>query len=156
MRILPVLALLALISCDQSRIYEQNVDFKEKAWVVSEQPRFEFEIKDHTRNYNLYYTVRNSLNFPFSRMFVTYTLQDSTGNNLKKELVSEFLFDQKTGEPFGSSGIGDLYDHRFPLLKNYHFDRPGKYAITLEQFNRRDTLEGVLAVGVRVEHTQIN
>jgi len=156
MRILPVLALLALISCDQSRIYEQNVDFKEKSWVVSEQPRFEFEIKDHTRNYNLYYTVRNSLNFPFSRMFVTYTLQDSTGNNLKKELVSEFLFDQKTGEPFGSSGIGDLYDHRFPLLKNYHFDRPGKYAITLEQFNRRDTLEGVLAVGVRVEHTQIN
>ncbi|HCR53727.1 MAG TPA: gliding motility lipoprotein GldH, partial [Cytophagales bacterium] len=64
MRIFTVLILLSLFSCDQSRVYEQQVDFPDKAWLVSNQPRFEFEIKDHTRNYNLYYTVRNSLEFP--------------------------------------------------------------------------------------------
>jgi hypothetical protein len=36
-------------------------------------------------------------------------------------------------------------------MTNYHFDKPGVYSLTLEQFNRKDTLQGVLAVGVRVE-----
>ncbi len=143
--------LLVLFSCNRSRVYEQHVDFEEKAWLVQNKPEFEFEIKDHTKNYNLYYTIRNSLDFPFSRIFVNYSLEDSTHTQLRKELLSAYVFDQKTGKPFGDSGIGDLFDHRFPIITNYHFDKPGKYAITLEQFNRLDTLKGVLAVGVRVE-----
>jgi len=40
---------------------------------------------------------------------------------------------------------------------NYSFSKPGRYTILLEQFNRRDTLNGVLAVGIRVEKaTQSN
>ena len=148
--VLILLVVLLFASCDSSRVYEQQVDF-DRAWIVTDKPRFDFEIKDHTQVYSLYYTVRNSLDFPFSRLFVTYTLQDSTGIQLRQELVSNYLFDQKTGEPQGSSGLGDLYDHRFPLVTNYQFERPGKYSITLEQFNRRDTLDGVLAVGARVE-----
>ncbi|MEP2668368.1 MAG: gliding motility lipoprotein GldH [Cyclobacteriaceae bacterium] len=150
-RFLVLIPLLVLFSCDLSRIHEQQVDFSEKAWLVQDKPHFEFEIKDHTQNYNLYYTVRNSLDFPFSRIFVNYALTDSTDTQLHKDLLSAYLFDQKTGEPFGNSGIGDLFDHRFPIVTNYHFDKPGKYAITLEQFNRLDTLKGVLAVGIRVE-----
>lgn len=150
MRVVFVLMVIGLFGCDQSRVYEQQVDF-EKAWMVSDQPQFDFEIKDYTQRYNIYFTVRNSLDFPFSRIFVSYALKDSLGMELNKDLVSGYLFDQKTGSPFGRSGLGDLYDHRFPLLTNYQFERPGVYSISLEQFNRRDTLQGVLAAGVRVE-----
>lgn len=143
--------LLVLFSCDSNRVYEQQIDFKDKFWSSETTPRFEFEIPDHTRNYNIYCTIRNSLEFPFSRIFVTYHLKDSLNNQLQSELVSTFLFDQKTGRPNGSSGLGDLFDHRISLLSNYHFERPGTYTLSLEQFNRRDSLQGVLAVGVRVE-----
>ena len=146
-----LIILFTLYSCDQTRVYEQQIDFENKAWDVNDKPRFEFEITDHTKNYNIYYTVRNSLEFPFSRIFITYYLKDSVNTELQKDLVSAYLFDQKTGEPHGDSAIGDLFDHRFPLLTNYHFERPGVYNITLEQFNRQDTLMGVLALGVRVE-----
>lgn len=150
-RFLVLMPLLVLFSCNRSRIYEQQVDFSKKAWLVQNKPHFEFDIKDHTQNYNLYYTIRNSLDFPFSRIFVNYSLEDSTHTLLRKELLSAYLFDQKTGKPFGNSSIGDLFDHRFPIVADYHFEKPGKYTITLEQFNRLDTLQGVLAVGVRVE-----
>lgn len=143
--------LVILFSCDSSRVYEQQVDFQSQSWIVSEVPQFEFEILDHTKNYNIYCTVRNSLEFPFSRFFVTYYLKDSLNNQLRSDLVSAYLFDQKTGRPNGSSGLGDLFDHQIELIPNYHFDRPGKYALSLKQFNRKDTLQGVLAVGVRVE-----
>lgn len=154
-RVIVLVIALALYSCDESRVYEKQTDFN-RVWITSDKPSFEFEIKNHTEPYNLYYTVRNSLDFPFSRIFITYTLTDSSGLEMKKDLIAGNLFDQKTGEPFGSSGLGDLYDHRFPLLMNYKFERPGVYSISLEQFTRKDTLEGVLAVGVRVEKSLKN
>lgn len=143
--------LVVLFSCDAARVFEQQVDFESQAWMVNEVPQFEFEILDHTKDYNIYCTVRNSLEFPFSRLFVTYYLRDSLHNQLRSELVSAYLFDQKTGRPNGSSGLGDLFDHRIELVTHYHFDRPGKYAISLKQFNRKDTLQGVLAVGIKVD-----
>ena len=61
----------------------------------------------------------------------------------------------KTGKPFGTSGLGDIYDHRFELLKDYQFPTRGKYRIKLEQMMRMDTLHGILAVGVRVENNSL-
>ncbi|MEQ8303260.1 MAG: gliding motility lipoprotein GldH [Cyclobacteriaceae bacterium] len=156
MRATTLLLVFAIcFGCDSSRVYEEQVDFEEKAWIVSDKPTFEFEIADRSLNYNIYYTVRNSLEFPYSRLFVNYTLNDTLQNVLAQDLASAYLFDQKTGEPQGTSSIGDLYDHRFPILINHRFEKAGRYLIKLEQFNRKDTLDGVLAVGIRVEKAQL-
>jgi gliding motility-associated lipoprotein GldH len=138
-------------SCDEQRVFEDNQEFKSRSWMVQEEPVFEFSIPDSTQTYSLYYNVRNSLDYPYARIFVTYALYDSTGRELSKKLVYHDLFDEKSGRPFGESGLGDLYDHQFPLLTKYRFPTRGKYAVKLTQFMRQDTLQGVLAVGVRVE-----
>ncbi len=65
--------------------------------------------------------------------------------------MNEQIFDQKSGEPLGDSGLGDIYDHQFLLMKNYQFVAPGKYKMVFEQYMRADTVQGILAVGVRVE-----
>ena len=89
------------------------------------------------------------LEYPYARLFVNYTLIDPKGVQLQKKMLGNNLFDQKTGEPFGQSGIGDLFDHQFPLLKQYRFYNTGVYKLTFQQFMRKDTLEGVLAAGAR-------
>ena len=153
MRVLFTLCITAifLTACDDTRVYEQITDFEKRQWVITEKPQFEFVIDDINEKYNLYGDVRNSVSYPYSRFFFTYYLQDTTGLEIQKNLMTEFLFDAKTGKPFGKSGIGDLYDHRFLLLKNYQFKNKGKYRIVFEQFMRMDTLPGILAVGLRVE-----
>ena len=140
-----------LLSCDDERLYEKNTDFNSRFWFVNEKPEFEFEIPDSLQTYNLYCNVRNSLDYPYARIFLTYHLQDSSGTLLEKKLVSHMLFDEKTGEPFGESGLGDLYDHRILLKENQHFPYSGKFRIAFEQYMRTDTLAGILAVGLRVE-----
>ena len=140
-----------LTACDSDRIYENNHDFTDRTWKVKETPEFEFQIDDARKKYNLYLNIRNSLDYPYSRIFITYHLQDSTGSQLQTNLTTQDLFDQKTGTPFGTSGLGDIYDHQFSLLTNCEFKMLGKYKIKLEQFTRQDTLKGILAVGVRVE-----
>lgn len=146
--------IVILFSCDESRVYERNVDFNSRQWLINERPEFEFEISDTLKTYNLFCNVRNSLDYPFARVFVRYYLQDSSGNILEEELVRQLLFDEKTGKPYGESGLGDLYDHRIPLKNNHRFPYSGKYKIAFEQFMRTDTLSGVLAVGVRVESSK--
>ena len=139
-----------LSACDKKRIYEKNVDFEQRYWLVKEQPEFEFSVEDATIPYNLYGNIRNEVSYPKTNLYLTYYLRDST-TLLQKKLVSSLLFDEKTGQPFGTSGLGDVYDHRVPILMGYKFNHPGKYTVKLEQFMRLDTLRGVLAVGIRVE-----
>jgi len=149
-----LLASLCIAGCDSNRVYEDYKEFKTKSWMVNDPATFEFEITDTTKKYNLYYNVRNSLEYPFARIFVTYSLVDSTGIELSKQLTSNFLFDQKTGRPFGRSGLGDVYDNQFMLIENKIFKKAGSYQLRLEQFNRQDTLKGILAVGFRIETVQ--
>lgn len=144
-----------LMGCDQSRVYEQNTDFNDRYWIVNEKPEFEFTIDKPADKYTLYGNIRNSISYPYARIFFNYTLHDSTGAAIERKLVGQHLFDSKTGKPFGNSGLGDIYDHRFELLKNYQFKHRGKYKITFEQQMRVDTLRGILAVGLRVENTAI-
>ncbi len=143
-----------LTACDNTRVYEQNVSFEDRAWKVTEEPRFEFTVSDTSQRYNLYYNVRNSLDYKWARIFITYHLYDSTGFEMTRKLVKNDLFDEKTGKPFGDSGIGDLYDHQFSLLQNYTFPHKGTYTVKLDQMMRQDTLTGVLAVGIRLERNQ--
>jgi gliding motility-associated lipoprotein GldH len=141
-------------ACDDTRVYEKNVDFEDKAWMAGYKPEFEFVIKDTTQSYNLYCDLRNSISYPYSRIFFTYFLQDSIGLVLNKKLVNFMLFDPKTGKPEGASGLGDIYDHQLPLLLNHKFPYVGMHKIKFEQFMRKDTLDGVFAVGVRVEKAE--
>ena len=138
-------------SCSDNRLYEDNHEFNGRSWMVAEKPAFAFVIPDSIQQYSIYYNVRNSLDYPYSRIFVTYHLYDSSGVELATNLVYNDLFDQRTGQPFGESGLGDLYDHRFPILNHYRFAFPGKYSVKLDQFMRTDTLAGILAVGIRIE-----
>jgi gliding motility-associated lipoprotein GldH len=147
---------LLLSGCgDKTRVYEQYTDFEDRYWLVAEKPEFEFEIKQPADRYTLYANIRNTVSYPNARIFFTYYLHDSTGAELEKKLVTQYLFDAKTGKPFGSSGLGDIYDHRFELIKNYQFKSQGRYKIKFEQATREDTLKGILAVGLRVENSSI-
>ncbi len=145
-----LLALLAW-SCDSNRLYEKNHDFKNRAWLSNDNPGFDFEVSDTVKTYNLYCNIRNSVAYPYSRIFINYSLQDSSGTSLSKNMISAFLFEEKTGKPLGSSGLGDVYDQRVSVLKNYQFKTPGTYSIKFGQFMRTDTLAGILAVGFRLE-----
>jgi gliding motility-associated lipoprotein GldH len=143
--------ILFFLSCDDERVYEKNMDFNSRDWLASEKPEFEFEITDTLQSYNLYCNLRNSLDYPFARIFITYYLKDSSGAVLEKKMIRQLLFDDKTGEPHGDSGLGDIYDHSIPLKMHHRFLNAGRYKISFEQFMRTDTLAGILAVGLRVE-----
>jgi gliding motility-associated lipoprotein GldH len=142
---------IILVACDENRIYEKNVDFQQRFWAAQDTVVFEFEVADNNVNYNLYTDIRNSVSYPWSRIFFNYSLLDSNGTVLQKDMKENLLFDPKTGKPAGTSGLGDIYDHRVKVISNFKFPGPGKYKMKFDQAMRADSLQGILAVGLRVE-----
>lgn len=144
-----------LTSCgDSQRVFEANVEFDHRYWLLNDTARFEFTINNPEAPYNFYINVRNDLGYKWSRIFVNYSLEDSTGRMLGNKLVGGHLFDIKTGKPFGQSAIGDIYDHRLEIAR-YQKLKPGKYTVKLQQFMREDTLRGILAAGFRLERSGV-
>ena len=154
--VLALMCAIVLLACHNERVFERNEDLKDRAWLINTKPTFDFVIQDTTLLYNLYCNIRNEVSYPKANLYFTYYLKDSTGVTLEKKLMTEFLFDKKTGKPFGKSGLGDIYDHQILVLKNYRFKHPSKYSVSFEQFMRADSLQGILAVGLRVEKVPVD
>lgn len=138
-------------SCDSNRIYETNKDFDQAQWLLNDTTRFTFEVPDTTQAYNVLVNVRNTSEYETARLFMYYTLRDSAGQVLNAKQLELFLFDKKTGEPFGESGIGDIYAHQFTTEAAKHFPYRGAYSISLVHAMRTDTVAEILSVGARVE-----
>lgn len=138
-------------SCDNKGVYQGKKDFNNRYWVFSDPAKFDFEIEDPGRSYNLSFHVRNTAKYQFQNIYLQYYLEDSTGRLLSRELKNIELFNSITGIPLGK-GLGDLYDIEKVFLENYQFEHPGKYRLQIDQFMRQDSLPEILSVGLRVEY----
>jgi gliding motility-associated lipoprotein GldH len=143
-------SVLILIGCDEQRVFEKNVDLAGNQWYIDTVPSFSFRIDDVSIPYNIYYNVRNAVNYPYYNLYVTYYLQDSSGKQLSSALQNLLLADAKTGKPLGD-GLGDIFDHQILSLKEYRFPYAGTYTFRIRQYMRQDPLPLIMSVGVRVE-----
>ena len=147
-----LLILFLVTSCDSNRVFEKNTDISDNLWQKEHKPEFEFQITDTSLDYNIYYNLRNAVSYPFYNIYLTHYLKDSVGNLISTNLDELTLFNPKTGQPYGK-GMGDIFDHRIPMLTKYRFDQPGKYTIEVEHFMRMDELPMIMAVGIRIERS---
>lgn len=147
------LLLLVLSGCNKNRVFEKNNDFPDNSWKIADIQKFEFEIKDTSKKYNIYFNVRNAVFYEYYNLYVKHTLTSPDGKEVSANLHEIFLMDKKSGKPLGE-GAGDIFDHQTLALKNQQFAQPGKYTITLQQYMRRDPLPGIMAVGVRVDQQE--
>jgi len=48
---------------------------------------------------------------------------------------------------------GDLCTLQIPIQRNIYFEQPGTYQLVLEQFMRRNPVEGIASIALQVEDT---
>lgn len=144
-----VLLMLFLISCGNDKLVESYTTIPENSWGESDIQKFAFEVTDTTVSYDLLFTIKNSMEYPFYNLYLDYQLVrlgDEAESVQRKELKEFILFDSRSGKPFGRGSSG-LYDHEFKLEENFRFDRSGTYEVRYQQYMRRESLAGVASVG---------
>lgn len=147
--ILGFIGIALQIGCDSQVAQEEFIDLKESRWYADSTIRFQFKVVDTTQPYNLYYNIRHNLSYPYYNLYVQYQIHKET-EKVTWVRKDENLMSPSTGVPLGQ-GSSDIYSCRFNVLQNHNFKEAGTYIFELKQDMRLDTLEGVSAVGFRLE-----
>lgn len=146
-----LLALFA-ISCGSDSLVLLSEEAPEEGWKREWKPEFEFEIKDSTQHYDTFIDLRHTSEYPYSNLYLFMDLFKD-GKLLDRDTV-ECPLAATDGKWLGK-GLGFIYADRFDAHVLYRFNRrfpgPGTYTMRLEQAMRRETLEGILDVGISVE-----
>ncbi len=149
----PVLILLlffTLVSCGNDSLYENHNEFSTGFWQKDNLQSFEVQIDD-SQNHSIFYHLRYTTDYDYCNSYVNYKIFSPTGKILVQKMKLDTLFDCKTGKPLGE-GFGSIYTKEFELEQNFDFSEKGKYKIELEQMMRKDSLEGIQTVGIRIEY----
>ncbi|MFN6944852.1 MAG: gliding motility lipoprotein GldH [Cytophagaceae bacterium] len=154
--VISTLFLFVLLSgCDPARVYETNREVSNDAWAINDTLRFDFEINKPDKKYNIFYNIRYTEDYNFYNIYISHTLRDSSGVPIAtvNQPQNMDLFASTTGAPLGS-GFSNSYDYRIKVLQDFTFPYAGMYSISLKQFMREDPLQGIRAVGIRIEEAE--
>ncbi len=133
---------------DRQKVYEQLYLVEEEGWYNEDFLRFRFEITDTTVPYNFYIDVRNSVEYPYSNLFLFVRTV------LPDQQHAQDTLDIWMADPEGrwlGSGIGKYRDRRVLIMPAFRFPMAGEYQFEIEHAMREPLLSGIAAAGIRVE-----
>lgn len=146
------LIVLLFSACDDPVFVQQSTVAPAEGWPRTWKPSFEFEISDTLSKYDTYIDLRHTGDYPYSNLFLFLRLENEDG------LLSIDTVECPLAAPDGKwhgTGLGFIHEDRFDAhilySLNGRFPKAGKYTMSIEQAMRRETLEGILNVGITLE-----
>lgn len=143
--------ILFFSGCGFNAIYDEQVEVTQAKWYKDEVARFEVVISDTTSPCDFVLSVRNNTDYGFSNLYVFLNTRFPNGNVTRDTI--ECILADPTGKWLGK-GWGNIKDNRIVLKSGLTFPISGTYAFFVQHAMRKDTLEGIESVGVRIEKTE--
>lgn len=145
-----IVGLLLLFACSEpGQLVQDYQSIDDEIWTSQQKLTFPVEVSDHKKPHRLLYLVRYNKDYPYYNFYVKRHLLDSTGKEISSTLQGMYLFDEKTGAPKGG-GWGNNYDYSILADSNYLFPYNGKYTIEIQQYMRKDTIQGISDFGLSI------
>jgi len=139
---------LLFYSCQTIDLYERVVSIPKQEWKSSFKPQFNFTIKDTQSRYTIFVLLRHNEKYEFNNLWISLTYQ------LKGEqpITGQYELPLANNEGWLGTAMDDLYEHWIRIAKGIPL-KAGEYTFTIGQIMRKDPLENVLNVGLRIEKT---
>ena len=136
-----------LVGC-KGIAYEKTYHFAEEHWHIDSILRYRVSLSP--AHYAVGLGVRYRSQYPYYNLYLACSLRRASDQALvwqeRRELI---LFDPKNGQPLGS-GSGDLFYQRVELISSHHFADNDTYLLSVRQYMRTQSLEGMVSVGADI------
>lgn len=143
-------AFIGLAGCGPDLVYDDSVEVPESGWAYENPLRFNFSIEDTNAVYNLWLEVEHSPAYKYQNLYTKLHTTFPAGQQLE-EMVSLELAD-KAGAWHGECN-GEKCKLSIPVQIGAFFNQAGGYTLSVEQFMREDSIEGVNALRFMIEDT---
>lgn len=137
-------------ACDSNLVFEQYQPITNRNWNKDSVLVFNIPITDTTSNHNLYISIRNDVDYPYSNLWLFINIEQPNGESLNDKF--EITLADPSGKWLGE-GFGGLKTREVIFRSNVFFPVSGDYKISIEQGMRDDVLHGISDVGIRIDKT---
>jgi gliding motility-associated lipoprotein GldH len=139
---------LFLTSCQTIDLYERVVSIPQQEWKSSCKPQFNFIIKDTQTRYDVYVILRHNEKYEYNNIWISLTYQLKG----QQPITSQYELPLANNEGWIGTAMDDLYEHRIRITPPEGIPlKSGQYTFTIGQIMRKDPLDNVLNVGLRIE-----
>jgi gliding motility-associated lipoprotein GldH len=148
-QLIVIASLLTVISCTETGLYEKVVFMQGNEWSNAQTPEFNFEIKDTSTNYLVYFLFRHADAYEYNNVWIKLKSQ-LPGDSVAR--TERFDIPLAANNRWLGSGMDDIFDHRVLLYKEpVRFIKPGNYTIQISHDMRIEPVNHVFNVGLRLE-----
>lgn len=134
--------------CQTDSLVDTNESLPQRNWSYVKKIKAVVEVKDPATAYDLRFNLRLTANYRYANIHILMHMSGPPG---QAQVTRRYTYRlaQKDGRWMGK-GSGNLYTYQLPLLRNYHFSRPGNYVIEIEQNMRDNPLKEISDAGISV------
>jgi len=140
--------ILIFASCDEGRIFDDYVSIPDAKWIKDNIVSFEFVLDDTLSRNQVYIKVRNTVDYPYSNLYL-FTKVDFPDGRILKDTI-EYEMTNAEGMWLGT-GVSGIKNNLLYYKKDVVFYEKGKYTFSVQHGMRMDSLVGIQNVGLRIE-----
>ncbi len=144
-----ILVALGIISCSRQLVYNEFSQLDPDGWSADSSSVFQINMEDTSGVYDLTLHIRHTSAYPYQNLWL-FVEQLSPDSQLVRDTISCVLADH-AGKWLGT-GSGSVYLFSVPLKKQYNFGKQGVYQYTVVHGMRDEILNGIQAVGLKLEN----
>jgi len=141
------LLFVMLYACGPKTIFDQQKDIP-NPWSYGDKISFEYEVQDTATAYDLLLGINHVTDFSFENLYMNVTTVFPDGQKITNP-VSFQLADSQT------DWIGDCNsnscDIEIEMSTKAFYKKSGKYTLIFEQYSRKDSLEGINWLKVKIQ-----
>lgn len=143
---------LLIFSCSgDKKVFEDYRKFDNLSWNRFNFLKFEMNVEDVTKDYDIYINVRHLPEAPYKKMELVMSVYTPSGDMR----TGSYTLDFKDTEGHQlSKCMGDYCDLLAPLRKSIRFYEAGKVRIEIENKYTKLEMPGILEVGIIVKEAK--
>ena len=139
---------LCFSSCQTIDLYERVVTIPKQEWQSSLKPQLNFIIKDTQTRYDVYVLFRHNEKYEFNNIWISLTYQLKG----QQPVTNQYELPLANNDGWLGTSMDDLYEHRIRITPPEGIAlKAGEYSFSIGQIMRKDPLDNVLNVGLRIE-----
>jgi len=140
--------LIVLNACNHKPVFDKYETVDNHLWNKDSVLVFEIPVSDTLSNHNFYVNVRNDVNYAYSNLWLFINIEQPNGEQLSEKF--EITLADPSGKWLGT-GFGGLKTREVIFRNNVFFPVSGTYKVSVQQGMRKDVLEGISDIGIRIE-----
>ncbi len=146
-----VISGLILISCTGNLLFDDVEKIDPNGWKAGDMLTFKAPVSDTSSSYNIFLHIRNSNDYEYSNLWLFITTTSPGGESMRDTV--EFILADPSGQWLGR-GLGAINTSLLPYKQNIRFPQRGIYTFELQQGMRKEVLENILDIGIRIQPVQ--